>query len=222
MIFGKIDYINLLPFHIFLKKLRIYNAFKQSLHYKSGVPSKLNGDLKARRVDAAVISSIKSQRKSYKKLDMGIVAKRHVWSVLAKKNTKSKDDIASASSNALAKVLGVKGEVVIGDRALRLYLKEPQDYEDLAKAWNEKYALPFVFARFCVNKNENFYRNLIQNFLRQKIKIPRYILEYYSKTRQIPQNDILEYLKLISYEIGYKEKKALKLFLKSSKPFFKP
>lgn len=221
MIFGKIDYINLLPFHIFLKKLSLYNAFKQSLHYKGGVPSKLNRDLRARRVDAAVISSVTSQRKSYKKLDLGIVAKRHVCSVLVQKNTKSQNDLASASSNALAKVLKIEGKVIIGDRALKLYLQNPDEYYDLAKIWNKKHKLPFVFARLCVNKHQNFYKKLAKNFIKQNIKIPRYILEYYAKTRQIPASDIKDYLKLISYDLGYKEKKALKLFLGASKPYLK-
>ena len=51
MIFGKIDYINLLPLHIYLKKYPLPNGFKASMEHKKGVPSKLNKDLFYRRID---------------------------------------------------------------------------------------------------------------------------------------------------------------------------
>ena len=215
MLFGKIDFINLLPFHIFLKRAPLQNALKQSINYKKGTPSALNHQLKRRKIDAAVISSIESTRKSYKTIDMGIVAKKHVTSVLVKKGVYQKDP-ASATSNALAKVLGVEGEVIIGDRALRAYLAAPHEYVDLAKLWNEKTGLPFVFARLSVNKDHHFYRRLAQNFLRHKIRIPHYILEAYAKERHIPAKEILSYLTLISYTLGFKEKKALKRFIKEA------
>ena len=62
MLFGKIDYLNLLPFHVFLKALSAQNAFKMAIQRKMGTPSKLCADLKARRVDAAVISSIEARK----------------------------------------------------------------------------------------------------------------------------------------------------------------
>lgn len=212
MIFGKIDYINLLPFHVFLKGSSLPNSFKQSLEYKKGVPSELNFKLRRRKIDAAIISSVTSTHPLYKRLDVGIVAKKEVKSVLVKEGEYAKDP-ASASSNALAKVLHVKGEVIIGDRALKAYLQNPDAYVDLAKLWNERTKLPFVFARFCVTKDKRFYEKIAKQFVKKRIKIPRYILARYAKERGVSQEDILEYLKLISYEIGPKEKRALKLFL---------
>ena len=38
-------------------------------------------------------------------------------------NKKPKDDFQSKTSNALAKVLNLKGEVIIGDKALKFLLK---------------------------------------------------------------------------------------------------
>lgn len=216
MIFGKIDYINLLPFHVFLKKSSLPNAFKQSLEYKKGVPSHLNHKLKRRQIDAAIVSSITSTHSMYHALDMGIVAKKEVKSVLVREG-KCALDPASASSNALAYVLHVRGEVLIGDRALKAYLQNPDAYIDLAKLWNEQTGLPFVFARFCVTKDSAFYHRLSKRFMAQKVRIPRYILERYAKERGIGEADILEYLKLISYRIGPKEKRGLKLFLKKAK-----
>jgi len=217
MIFGKIDYINLLPFHIFLKKSNLTNAFKQSCEYKKSFPTNINKQFRKRRVDGAFISSIESNRKSIKTLPLGIVAKKHATSVLVKKNTTCSKDPHSATSNVLAKVLHVDGEVFIGDKALKLYLDNSDDYIDLAKEWNKKYALPFVFARLSVNRHFNTYKKLSDNFKNNRIKIPQYILKKYAYERKIPPKEILRYLTLISYEIGEKERRGLNLFLKKSR-----
>ena len=84
MIFGKIDYLNLLPFHVFLKRSRLSSQDKKIIEFKKGVPSKLNRDLRCRKIDAAVISSIESRKKRYKKVSLGIVAKGDVKSVLVR------------------------------------------------------------------------------------------------------------------------------------------
>lgn len=217
MIFGKIDYINLLPFHVFLKKSSLPNAFKQGVEYKKGVPSTLNKKLRQGKIDAAIISSIESQKPCYTKLDLGIVAYKKVDSVLVKKDSAPKPDKASATSNALANLLHVKGEVIIGDRALKAHLQNPDEYIDLAAIWHKKTRLPFVFARFCVRKNRKFYERLAKNFLQQKIKIPNYILQQYASSRGIEKKEILRYLQLIHYSLHVKEKKGLKRFLKEAK-----
>lgn len=214
MKFGKINYLNLLPFHVFLKRSALPSCVKAAIERKKGVPSRLNRDLRAGRIDAAVISSVESRRKIYRALDMGIVAKGAVKSVLVRKNSAPKTDAASASSNMLARALGISGEVVIGDRALVAYLNEGgQNFYDLAQIWRERTNLPFVFARFCYRKNGRIYKRLTKNFLRQNVKIPRYILNHYAKTRGISPNDVKWYLNFITYRIGAKEKKALFTFL---------
>ncbi|WP_331774848.1 MqnA/MqnD/SBP family protein [Sulfurospirillum sp. 1612] len=215
MIFGKIDYINLLPFHIFLKKSSMGNSFKKTVFFKQGVPSYINSKFQKRQVNAAFISSVKSNKKNAKTLPVGIVAKKRVKSVLVEEGS-PKDDPASATSNALCKVLGLKGEVSIGDDALRKYIQNPDIYVDLALEWNKKYHLPFVFAVLCVNSHYGIYKKLSKNFIKQKIKIPQYILNDYSKKRGISAHEIKEYLKLISYKINKKEERGLKLFLKKS------
>ena len=216
MVFGKIDYINLLPFHVFLKRSSLPNAFKRSCEHQKAVPSAINRKFRKRVVDAAFISSIESNRKTITPLPIGIVAQKNVKSVLVKKGIAKKDP-ASATSNMLAQVLGIEGEVFIGDRALKLYLENPNDYVDLAQTWNEKYHLPFVFARLCINRNHTFYKKLAKQFVQKPIKIPNYILESYAKERSISGKDIKEYLKLISYTIGKKEQKALFMFFKKAK-----
>ncbi len=212
MLFGKIDYINLAPFHVFLKCYLKNSQLKQSIEYKKSYPSRINKLFKARRIDAAFISSVESKRGTFKCLDAGIVAHKEIRSVLVKSGT-FQNDSESATSNALAKILNAEGEVIIGDKALKLYLQNPKLYIDLASLWYEKEGLPFVFARFCVNNNTRFYQKLVRNFLQTKVKIPYYILKRYSNKRDIPINEIKSYLKLVNYSIDYKSKKSLEKFL---------
>lgn len=220
-IFGKIDFLNLLPLHIYLKKYPLPSGLKKATEYKKGVPSKLNKELHFRRVGAAVISSIKSRQKGYKTLDIGICAHKKVDSVLVQKGVRDEKDPASATSNALALLLNQHGRVIIGDKALRLYLQSPDEFNDLCTAWYERTGLPFVFARFCCVSNFNFFKKIFSPFLRRKIFIPRYILDFYANSRQISPESIKAYLNLIYYKISRKEKKALKLFLDSAQIYLK-
>jgi chorismate dehydratase len=218
LIFGKIDYINLLPLHIFLKREPLCNSFKQSIAYKKSYPSKLNKRLRKRQIDAAFISSAASAQKGLKTINAGIVATKEVQSVLVKVGS-YKQDPHSATSNLLAKILKVEGEVVIGDRALKLYLENPQNYVDLAKLWHKKHNLPFVFARLSVNRYYSFYKRVGEKFANQKIFIPYYILNKYSEERGVKAEDIKTYLKNLSYKIDTKASYGLKTFLRASRLF---
>ena len=214
MLFGKIDYINLAPFHVFLKRYLKSSQLKQSIEYKKSYPSNINKLFKSRKIDAAFISSIESKKKSFVCLDAGIIAHKEIKSVLVKEGD-FRRDCESATSNALAKVLKVEGEVIIGDKALKLYLQNPKHYIDLASLWYEKNGLPFVFARFCVNKNTRFYKKLVREFLRTNVKIPHYVLKSYAKRGDIALCDIKSYLKLVGYNMDHRSKKSLAKFLKS-------
>ena len=210
MIFGKIEYLNLLPFHIFMKRFASTRE-NISMNYKKGVPSKINQEFKSRRVDAAFISSVGA--KSYKHIDLGIIAKKEVLSVLVIPNKENKKDTDSATSNKLADILGLKGEVIIGDKALRYYL-EKKEHIDLAKEWHKRENLPFVFALLCYHKDKKLYKKIQHNFLKQQIKIPHYILKQASKKTSISSKDILHYLTFISYDLDIKAQKGLKKFYK--------
>lgn len=214
MIFGRIDYINLLPFYLFLKRRVKSSRLKQMAEYKKSYPSKINKRFKKQSVDAAFISSIES--KKYRCLKVGIIAKKEVRSVIVKRG-KNKSDYHSATSNILAKILQINGEVIIGDKALKAYLENKNSYIDLSQLWYQKTKLPFVFARLCFHKNKNLYQSLTDSFLKQKIKIPQYILNRYAKTRKIKKRDILSYLRLIEYKIDHKSEKSLKVFLKKAR-----
>ena len=212
MLFGKIDYINLAPFHVFIKRYIRNSQLKQSIEYKKSYPSQINRLFKTRKIDAAFISSIESKRGNFHCLNAGIIAQKEIRSVLVKRGAYLKDS-ESATSNALAKMLGIDGEVVIGDKALKLWLQNPEAYIDLAALWYERYRLPFVFARFCVNRNRCYYQKLIKKFLRTKVKVPHYLLQRYARKRHIPLHEIKAYLKLVNYGIDNNARKGLKKFL---------
>ena len=215
MIFAKIDFINLLPFHVYIKKNITSNQIKSIIQYKKSYPADINKKFKSRKVDSAFISSIASRNE--KRLNLGIVAKKDVQSVILIPG-ESQDDFQSETSNALAKILNLKGKVLIGDKALKYFHENPNDQIiDLAKVWSEKYRLPFVFATLCYSKNGKILNKIIKGFNKKHIKIPQYILNSYSKRSGISNKHILEYLNKIDYEINIQEKRALKKFLKLAK-----
>ena len=211
MIFGKIDYINLLPFYVFLKRRLRRSSEKAALQHKRGVPSQVNLRFRRKKVDAAFISSIRSKGKRC--TDAGIVADGPVLSVLLVPGKPSSDP-ASETSNRLARVLGLEGRVIIGDAALKAWY-DGVEAVDLGAAWKEKTGLPFVFARLCYNRKPRYFRKLSRDFLRVRPKIPRYILKRYSLRSGIPEETILIYLgHHIKYRIGPREKKGLTSFLR--------
>ena len=215
MLFGKIEYLNLLPFHLFMKRYSRSTRHYMSFRYKKGVPSKINAEYAARRVDAAFISSIKAQKESY--VDLGIIAKKEVLSVLLLPSNNFVEDNASASSNVLANILGLKGEVIIGDKALRHYLSSDDNAQDLAKLWYEKYKLPFVFALLCYHQHDQEIKRLATTFKKCHSKIPQYELINASRRTGISPDAIQHYLTYISYELDHKAKAGLQKFWHLSK-----
>jgi len=209
MIFGKIEYLNLLPFHVFMKRFTKSSQQSMSMHYKRGVPAEVNKKFLSRKVDAAFISSISAQ--NHQHVGLGIIAKKEVKSVLVVPSSKTLADIESASSNVLAQVLDIKGEVIIGDKALR-YALENKPNIDLAKVWSDKYNLPFVFALLCYHKDKKVYKKIEQEFLKRRVKIPRYILKQASLRTNVKEKDILDYLEYISYDLDSKARLGLKKF----------
>jgi chorismate dehydratase len=217
MLFGKIEYLNLLPFHLFMKRYTRSSSQAMSFRYKKGVPSKINGDYAARRVDAAFISSIKARREQH--VDLGIIAKKEVLSVLIVVSESDSPDEASATSNVLAKVLGFQGKVLIGDKALRHYLSGDANAIDLAQAWNKRYNLPFVFAVLCYHRHASEIKKISKAFKKDRKKIPQYLLHEAAKRSGIAPKDIKKYLTYISYEIDSKAEAGLRKFWHLSKSF---
>lgn len=214
MRFGKIAYLNLLPFDVFIKKYPTPSYFKSFLGLRQSYPARLNKDFLRRRIDAGFISSIAGYEsmRAGKATNAGIVARGAVWSVIALQG-EQKDDYQSASSNALARVLGVVGEILIGDRALAYKLcHDSHSYVDLGEKWWEAHHLGFSFGRLCFHTHGAFYTQMAQSFIRKRVKIPHYILQKRARDSHIDSKDILAYLKHIHYAIGKKEKLALARF----------
>ncbi len=213
MLFGSISYLNLLPFQVFLKRYISNNASKMTFRYKRAVPSQINKALKRREINAGFISSVESAQ--CKCTDLGIIANQKVYSVLLLEG-ESEMDPASATSNQLAHLLGLKGKVLIGDAALKHYLHEGEGI-DLAEAWYKETGLPFVFARLCYNKHEETIQKMARAFSQTKVKIPQYILKKEAKKRGITPKQLTWYLGHIHYEMDHKAKRSLKLFLGKTK-----
>ena len=201
-IVGYIDYLNLLPFYLYLQKSGI------GFQFRKGVPSKINREFQKRKVDFAFISSIHSKNRRCG--NIGIVARDEVLSVLLFEGEEKKDS-ASATSNRLAELLNLRGEVVIGDRALRLYFRKGGGI-DLAKVWKERYRFPFVFARLCYHKYPKYIRKLEKGFSSRKISIPYYISKKVSAKIGISISEIDIYLKKISYQCDGWSRKGLNKF----------
>ena len=214
MVFGKIEYLNLLPFHVFMKRFTKSSQQSASMHYKRGVPAEVNKKFLSRRVDAAFISSISAQK--YSHVELGIVAKKDVKSVLVIPSKNNKSDAESASSNVLARILNVNGEVLIGDKALRYYLSN-KPYVDLAGEWSKRHNSSFVFALLCYHKDKKVYKEIQKQFLKRRVRIPHYILKQASLRTSVREEDILKYLESISYNLDAKAKLGLKKFYALSK-----
>lgn len=196
-----------------MKRAIKHSTVKMGMQYRKNVPSQINKALHKRHIDAGFISSIESPK--YNCTNLGIIANKAVYSVFVLEG-ENKSDHESATSNALAKVLNLQGEVLIGDKALKYYLEGGQGI-DLAEQWYKQTALPFVFAKLCYTCHGKLIEKLTKSFIKQPIKIPQYILKREAEKRDISPAQLLWYLKHIEYNMNHKSKKSLKLFLRKSK-----
>ncbi|MBD3800158.1 MAG: hypothetical protein IE886_01665 [Campylobacterales bacterium] len=209
MRFGRIEYLNLLPFHVFMKRYVRSSQSQMMLRHGSNVPSAINRAYRMRKIDAAFISSIRA--KGQKHLNLGIIADGPVQSVLLLPSETPQTDTASETSNALVRVLGLEGRVLIGDPALRAYL-EGVEALDLAEEWHKRYGLPFVFGLLSYQANEKQMRRLGRAFARRRQKIPQYLLKRASARTGVKPREILAYLEGIRYRLDHRARRSLHLF----------
>ena len=215
MRFGKIDYLNLLPFDVCVKAYPLPSYIKKCILLKKSYPAKLNQDFLFGRIDAGFISSIAGYDSHYahRACPSGIIAKGAVWSVIVKKGCGF--DYQSDTSNALLQVLGLQGEVLIGDRAL-LFKHNGGEFEDMGALWWERTELPFVFGRLCFRAHGELIERISKVFNKhygnKHKKIPYYILMAAARRSGLESWYILEYLEHIFYAIGAKEKRGLERF----------
>lgn len=207
---GRIEYLNLLPFFVFLKQSPLTTATKQFAQSHHSYPAKLNMDYLFRRIDSGFISSFAARKQRLS--CAGIVGRGKVQSVLAIIGERGEDE-QSATSNALLQTLHINGRVLIGDRALVFYLAHDSSaFVDLAEAWFAKHRLPFVFGRFCYQTKSALHEKLARHFVQTRVKIPHYLLTQASRQTGIAPQHIRDYLCQIFYQIGAKERKSIRIF----------
>ncbi len=214
MRFGRIDYLNLLPFHVFMKRYLRSSQAQMMLRYGANVPSQINRDYRSGKVDAAFISSIRAKREKH--VGLGIIADGAVQSVLLFPSDSSLPDTASETSNVLAEILGLQGRVLIGDPALRAYLSGAQAF-DLALEWKRRTGLPFVFAVLSTRRKNSAMIRLARIFKRQPVKIPHYLLQRAALRSGIPPAAILAYLRHINYQMDHRSWRGLHRFWRLAK-----
>ena len=210
MRFGKIDYLNLLPFEVFIRSYPKPSQFWLFYKKKKSYPAYLNKEFLFGRIDAGFVSSITALRARYEKFkpaNVGIIAKKRVISVICLPK-ESGEDYQSATSNALLKVLRLQGRVLIGDRALLEVLEQhkrgERNYIDMGEKWAQREHLPFVFGRLCVRQNRAFYTKMMHAFTKKRVKIPQYILQKAESQSGVCKQEILKYLQVLSYKIDKK------------------
>jgi chorismate dehydratase len=213
VLFGSIRYLNLLPFQLFLKRARLSNQTKQAMRYRRDVPSAINLAFKRRRVDAAFISSVVSRH--CRCTQLGIIADGPVYSVFVVPG-EGQEDVESATSNQLARILGLHGEVLIGDKALRYFLDGGRGI-DLGAEWQQRTGLPFVFARLCYNRHGKQIERLAKKFGRTRTRVPQGVLRRESARRGMQPQQVAWYLQHIEYRIDHRGRRALRRFWKLSR-----
>lgn len=135
--------------------------------------------------------------------------------ILLKQHWKISPQIIAAGEGYEEKIKGTTAGLVIGDRAFTQRNKSTYIY-DLALAWKEMTALPFLFAAWVSNKKlpEDFTRefNMATGLGTQHIH--EVVME-----NELDSYDLLKYYtENIDYRLDDKKRKALALFLEKISP----
>jgi len=113
------------------------------------------------------------------------------------------------------------GWLVIGDQALRIFagprLGDWNFVTDLASEWWDWQRLPFVFARWVINKSvpseeKNRLLEIIKSSLAAGLDSIPAIALYQSSLLKIPAQSIVDYLTGIVYELGPQEEEGAGVF----------
>ena len=125
--------------------------------------------------------------------------------------------LIAAKAGFEQKIQGNTAALIIGDRTIGLEEQYPYIY-DLGEIWNTHTNLPFVFAAWVSNKplSETFVQQFNQA-LKKGIAARKLVAEQFQKNYS---NFSIEeyYFKYIHYELDYKKKEALQLFLDYTSP----
>lgn len=245
---GCTPYMNTLPIHLPFSLGKI----QSDLEFVYAIPSELNVLLREQKVDIALTSSVESLDVPYIYLPrFGVAAKREVLSVnlytqvplIALDKTEIGVTHHSITSISLLKILcrilwKIEPKVVpldrqkpfskypafllIGDEALENQTVSGFNTIDLASAWHELTALPFVFALFAIRSGVSLnkiaaFRNELHQALSWSEK-HREIIEKEAVKRSGLAPDLIErYYTNLQFRLGKEEMNGLNLFQKFRK-----
>lgn len=243
---GFVNYINALP----LAQAFVEGHLESKARLVLEIPSVLNGLLRREKLDVSLVSSAEYLDGNYALLpNYGIAAEKKILSVnlYVKKHLPTLHQSRlglthhSATSIALLKVLcfhfwkvaprfesldrtkpykEYDGFLLIGDEALQQ--REIPGFQtiDLASAWYEATALPFIFAVFAVRKD--YLKNNEEKVLGFQTQLQRSLSwseKHWDKVEERAQKQckldtpiIRDYYALCRYKIGERELRGLQIF----------
>ena len=112
-----------------------------------------------------------------------------------------------------------EGELLIGDRALERLQGGKADYVmDLSAAWTRRQQLPFVFARWVVNKNASVkfctdLKQWLKSFVNNEAGLQQAAAEREAQQFRMTSEYAMNYLQGIKTTIGEREREGQALFL---------
>ena len=121
------------------------------------------------------------------------------------------------------------GELLIGDRALERWQNRQDFYVmDLSRQWTRHQQLPFVFARWVINKDapeelRNQLKQWLTTFVENETELHRITAEREAHQFRMTYEQVMDYLRGIRTAIGEREQAGQILFLselKKHRPVF--
>lgn len=221
---GVVDYLNALPFSLPYR----LEQLQSDCTFTYATPSELNRLLKEGHLDAALTSSATSLPflPAY-----GIASQKEILSVNLYLSGSFEGRIGitseSATSVELLKILcrfhwhveptflslcspNLDGFLLIGDAALHSF----PEYKriDLASAWYEMTALPFVFALISLREGIEYTGEEFEKALIWSESHREELLLFASKRSGLPTSLLKKYYQICRYRLGDKEREGLKVF----------
>lgn len=230
---GIIDYINIFPVTYGIDKGKV--DFNCDIF--RGPPTKLNRMMSEGSVDVSFISSIEYARGNYNLLPFTISCDGPVKSViLVSDNPVNKVRSINLTSESATSVVLLKtlmknyfkldvsytdsgdAELIIGDKALDIFSKSPNNLVDLGLEWKNFTGLPMVFGVLATQKSFSDQKQ-IGDLLLALEKSYEWgqnnmdeIVEFASSKTGIDQDIVSDYYKCLHFSYGEPEKSALTKF----------
>ncbi len=225
---GRISYVNMAP---------VFFRLDAAIDEVPGVPTELNGELLAGRIDLAPISSIEYARHADR---LRILPRLCVSSEGAVDSIQLVSRVPlehvrtvavtpeSATSVVLTKVLlpeashvpleePADARLLIGDAALKSAFEDPTPHYDLGRLWLERTGLPMVFAVWAAREPlpdglVELEDALVESLLRARAE-PETLAYEASARYGYPAGFLARYFEKLRYRFGPRERAGLLTFL---------